>query len=156
MTTIEHDDHYELPVNDCTVTGLVLDRAVTLQITSAEESYAIRIEQPFTLTTGTGEQITVRPEGPTHDLAPSLTLLRLPVVRVHAFKNGHLEAYFGSKTAIKVESSDNYEPWEITTKDGDRLVSTPRTRLGCLAGGRGARRQGHPNHLRPHDQRLHI
>lgn len=122
---LQHDDRYELPVGGGSVTGLMLDWAVNLQITADTDEYSLRIGRLFELRIGDDEPVVVDPEGPPSGLAAVLNLLRLDVTRVAAFKNGHLEADFTSGTSIKVPASDDYEPWEITAQSGARMVSTP-------------------------------
>lgn len=122
---LHYDDRYELPVKGGSVTGLLIDWAVTFQVMADPDEYSIRIGQPFEIRVDEAEPVVVDPEGPPTGLAAVLGLLRLEITRVAAFKDGHLEADFASGTSVTVPPSDDYEPWEINAQSGARIVSTP-------------------------------
>lgn len=81
------DDHWMLPVMGQSVTQLCPDYAVTLRLAN---ELAIRIEQPFVITTRSEERLIV-PEADADQLTPVLKLVRTTVTEGAAFDDGHLE-----------------------------------------------------------------
>ncbi len=115
-------DRWVLPVAGQQVAQLCLDYAVTLRL---QNDVVVRIEQPFVITSPTGEERLIVPEGDVDRLAPVLNLVRSTVTEGAAFDDGHLELSFADGARVSVPSAEDYEPWEIVGPEGLRIVSVP-------------------------------
>src|SRR4051812_43147712 len=122
---IEYEDRWSLTGGDAKVTRISLDWGVTLTVGSTETQLDVRIEQPLVLADSRGVTIHLVPEGDPSGMAPVLRVNRCPVERMDAFKDGRLEIEISDSTILKVESSETYEPWEISRRGGFRIVSMP-------------------------------
>ena len=81
------------------------------------------VEQPFSF--GAGVLVRLVPDGDPLQLAPVLATVRESVVRVEAFADGRLEIEFGSGALATVDSSEEFEAWNLVGPGGARLVATP-------------------------------
>lgn len=115
-------DRWVLPVAGQAVAQLCVDYAVTLRL---QNDVVVRIEQPFVITTETGEERLIVPERDVDRLAPVLILARSTVTEGAAFDDGHLELSFAGGARVSVPATEDYEPWEIVGPGGLRIVSVP-------------------------------
>jgi RHS repeat-associated protein len=113
-------------IEEAHVLRAVFDWAVTLTIGSPKGAeFYVRIEQPFILLGPDGKEALLVPDGDPARLAPVLGVLRRSVIRIDAFKDGHLELEFAGAYSLSVPACEDYEPWEISGPRGARLVSVP-------------------------------
>jgi hypothetical protein len=124
MNVVEHPDRWSVIVDHLRLEGIQFDWAVTLVVGEGEERLDIRLEGSFTLGDGAGVRQALDPEGDPDLLSPVLRLLRRPLVRLDAFKDGHLELQMADGTTVIVAASEDYESWGIVGDRGFRIVST--------------------------------
>jgi hypothetical protein len=135
MNISDRGDRWSVDAEAAQVQRIIFDWAVTLSVAAPHiEAFEIRIEQPFVLSGSNGEEILLNPEGIAANLAPALALLRLSVVRIDAFKDGHLELDFAEGYSLSVAAAEDYEPWEISGVNGVRLVSVPGGNVAVWSG----------------------
>jgi Family of unknown function (DUF6188) len=118
-------DSHALPLARHQVTQCRMDRALTLLLGNAVPELEIRIEEPFTLCSGTGEELRVDPEGDPGTMCHALDLLHREAQSGTAFADGRLELTFAGGRRLQVPSSEDYEAWTVVAADGLRLVSMP-------------------------------
>jgi hypothetical protein len=59
------------------------------------------------------------------DFGSALDLYGMTIEEITAFEDGALEIVFEGGTVLSVPSDAQYEPWELVSKDGRRIVSLP-------------------------------
>jgi len=140
MDVIIRLDRWSIAVDGAQVHRLAFDWAVTFSIGPSDgPAFEIRIEQPFVLANPKNGEALVVPGGDSSALAQLLVLVRCPVTRADAFKDGHFELELAGGYSLSVPAAEDYEPWEVVGTDGSRLVSVPGgqviTWLGAQANG---------------------
>jgi Family of unknown function (DUF6188) len=126
MRVLDHGNRWSVAIEEAQVLCAIFDWAVTLTVGSPQvEAFDLRIEQPCILVGPDGKEVLLVPDGDPVRLAPVLGLLRRSVMRIDAFKDGHLEIEFEGGYLLSVPAAEDYEPWEISGPDGTRLVSVP-------------------------------
>ena len=125
-TLVEAADHWALPLTGREVTRCCVDYAVTLAFGETDGSIYVTIEQPlwFKAVTAADEQQFV-PVGPPDALGPVLSVLRNPISRAVAYKDGRLEMDFADGSLLRVPVSEAFEAWSLVGPEGLRLVSLP-------------------------------
>ncbi|WP_035750431.1 DUF6188 family protein [Arthrobacter sp. 35W] len=113
---------WELPVADEPVTQLRIDYAITLLFANG---LTLRIEQPFGLSTRSGEDHVVDPEGGVAQLLPVLGLRRATATKGTAFVDGHLDLWFADGRRLTVPPGDKYEAWQVSGPGKLLIVSVP-------------------------------
>ncbi|MGQ4516732.1 DUF6188 family protein [Streptomyces sp. DW26H14] len=134
MQMDEHEEYWRIAPEDATVTRVAFDWAVTVQVSGASTSFEARIESTFVLRGPDGTESVIDPEGGPAQLAPGLLLLHMGVDHVHAFKDGRLDIGLTGGACVHVDASDEFEPWELTSPEKTRIVSTPAKELAIWRG----------------------
>jgi hypothetical protein len=114
----EHDDAFEIIATALSVASFQSDSFSTqFDFHSPEAKWTLRIEGNFAVSRRTDQSI------PT----PLLTdLLGEFVLSLHARKSdGELELRFTHDWILRVASDADYEAWEISSSEGERLVAVP-------------------------------
>lgn len=119
---IEAHDRWLLPWQGRKVERLCFDYSVTLMFSGDGE---LRIEQPFVVRSSDSIETLVVPEDGSRGLAAALQLVHLEVVKVEAFKDGHLEVSFAEGTRLEVPADEGLEAWELLGPNDLRMVSLP-------------------------------
>jgi len=124
---VEEADRWVVPITGLTVTQCQLDYAFTIIAWDHERgSFAIRLEQPFTLlTAGRVDELVLDPEQDPLAMAPALCILRATIEDVIAFKDGRLELSVEEGHVVRARAGEEYESWTITGPAGLMLVSLP-------------------------------
>ncbi|MBP0455928.1 DUF6188 family protein [Streptomyces montanisoli] len=125
MRLSEHDDYWSVGVEEADVTRVSFDFAVTFLVRSESLSLELRIQDSFVLVDPDGSETVIGPEGGPEQLAPALSLLHTGLVHLYAYKDGRLKVELQDGSWLRVNASEEFEPWELTATDGTRIVSTP-------------------------------
>jgi Family of unknown function (DUF6188) len=130
MEVAEYELRWAVEVSGAVIVRACFDWSVTLIIGEPPQAgLEVRIEQPFVLAEPDGRERLLVPEGDPGGLAPVLRIVRQDVVRVDAFKDGHLEIGVADGTVLSVPSAEDFESWEISGLHGLRIVSVAGGRL---------------------------
>ena len=119
----EYPDRWVVLMTGAVVSRCSFDWSVTWLIAADAGEVEVRVEQPFSF--GAGVLVRLVPDGDPLQLAPVLATVRESVVRVEAFADGRLEIEFGSGALATVNSSEEFEAWNLVCPGGARLVATP-------------------------------
>ena len=112
-----------LPLSGRQVTRLRFDYAFGIDFYEDEKLFSLRIEVPFTTTTGPITE-SYDPEKCVQ-CGPLLALLHTVVVSATATRKGRLEVGFTSGLTLCVEPDPQFEAWELVGSDGTRVISVP-------------------------------
>jgi hypothetical protein len=116
-------------VTGSSIARVSFDWAVTLLVNAEARSFEVRIENPFVLKGPDTSETVIDPEGGPEQLASALLLLHMDLTHLYARKDGRLEIGLSGGASVHVDASDEYEPWELTSPERTRIVSTPAKEL---------------------------
>ena len=122
---VETGERLELRPGKRAVTQCRIDHAFTIIFGDADETFEIRIDEPFTLGTAGGDDVSLDPEGPSAAIAPALDVLHRGVESAVAFKDGRLEIGFDDGRVLRVPAGETYEAWTLVGPAGLYIVSVP-------------------------------
>jgi hypothetical protein len=125
----EESDRYVLPLAGRSVSRCYIDYAFGLCFYNNGPSTEIRIEGKIRLLANRDQVVLVDPgpgSGPDPRLlGPLLVLFGKSVIWAHAFKSGALKILFEGELILEVDPGQKYEPWELSSSSGLKLVSLP-------------------------------
>ena len=122
---LEADDLWVLPLAGRLVTQCRFDYAFTIIVGERENSFEIRIEEPFEFRVGGGQRVTLDPEAEPGAMGPALTVLHQTIDRAVAYKDGRLGVEFAGGGELRVPLGQRFEAWTLVGPTGLRIVSLP-------------------------------
>jgi hypothetical protein len=132
VTVAESAEEWTLTFADPVVTQLRVDYGFTLLLGGGVE---IRIEQPFQLTLGASDALTVPPGESVWDVGAALPLFNMHVATVQVERGGVLHIGFDENASIEVPTHPQWENWALHTPDGGIWVGTPGGGVTVFPGG---------------------
>ena len=117
---IETDDAFEIETANLVVTAFKPDSFFwELELVSPETTWTLRIAGSFSLKDDHGNERGADP-------AQLAGLVGKPVLSLRARQSdGQLDGAFGGHWALTVYPDQQYEPWEMYSTQGERLISVP-------------------------------
>ena len=123
FTLSEHEDYWDLAANNCIISRIIIDYALTLEIQGDRNNLSIRIENQFSLLLG--DQCIDISNSKATEFYHAIQLLNKSVKYIKAYKNGSLEIFLLENLVVFVPSDDEYESWMIYGTNGLKIVSSP-------------------------------
>ncbi len=125
VTLIEQPDRWIIDVQELEVTNICIGYMFGLDFWSRDDSLYLQIEQQFLFKTKEREHILSPERGP-EEVIPLLSVLHIGLRSAIVFKDGRLELTFTNGSELSVPASSNkYEAWNISGKNGFKFVSLP-------------------------------
>lgn len=121
----ERRDRWLIAQEGGVVARLTFDYAVSLTVDTNHGPVELRIGGPFVVTSPSGQEHILIPEGEPERLGHALTLVRQRVGHISAFKDGHLEVAFTDGGNLGVPAEEGLEAWELSGPGGLRVVALP-------------------------------
>lgn len=128
---------WRLPVTGLPIVHCRVDHALTIRFDSPDGSYDLRIENDFTFAPAGAAEVVLRPEEDPTGLGPVLACARTSAEEVLAFDDGRLTASFADGSRLVVDSSQDYEAWNLSGPDRMLVVATPGGDLAIWTGEAG-------------------
>jgi hypothetical protein len=124
----EHDTFYEFTFSDDSmVSRCCLDYAFGIIIMDGAYTMEIRIGRSFEFV-HRSIRLAIEPTNP-ESVCPVLSIFAEAVTNVRALKTGELAVRLQGGDEILVGAGDGYEPWELSTSRGEKIVSLPSSGL---------------------------
>lgn len=121
---VERDDRWLLPLDGRCISQCCVDFAVTFRFSDANDTFEVRVGEPFVLSRDGHERVLNPEEDPT-SVGSVLSLLHQTVSGAVAFKDGRLELSFSDGASLNVPVGQDFEAWELVGPGGLRVVSLP-------------------------------
>ena len=123
MAITEESDGWVLPLAGKVVTRFIVDDAIAMRCTGADEALTLSIEGPFDLYVD--EKVyTIAPEKPA-SVGPMLPLLFSKVTAARVSKTGRLTVELSGDAVLTLDAEEHFSSWLLRGDDGLRMVSMP-------------------------------
>lgn len=119
---------YLIPFVPCEIAFTRVDFSIAFQIDHILGDFELRISGAFSYKSRIGAGM-IDPDAHPEDLGPILRSARSGLLKGRVGSDGHLELQFGDGMLVDVPTSDEYEPWQIVSSSGLRVISMPGGQL---------------------------